>query len=120
MDIAMNSICHWDIPSTDFDKSQAFYGALFGWKFQPMPEQNYLLFMVEGGVGGGFNKVEKVSNDGIQVYILVEDIEATLAKVAELGGKTVIEKLKIGGGDHGYLATFTDSCGAQIGLWAKS
>ena len=115
----MNSICHWEIPSTDFDKSRAFYEGLFGWKTQPMPETDYVLFEIEGGVGGGFTKVDKVGDTVIFVYIQVEDIPATLAKVAGLGGKVLDEKMGIGGGEHGYMGVFEDCCGVRIGLWSK-
>ncbi len=116
----MNMICHYEIPSTDFDKSKAFYDGLFGWNVQVLPDMNYAVFGEAGkGVGGGFNKVETVNNDGIQVYIEVEDIPASLAKAKELGGDVLMDKQQISE-EHGYMAFVTDSCGVKIGLWSRT
>ncbi len=114
----MNMICHYEIPSTDFAKSKAFYEGLFGWTIQVMPDESYMMFGEAGqGVGGGFNKVEAVGSEGIQIYIEVEDIPAILAKAKELGGDLLIDKTAIPG--HGFMAFFGDSCGVKIGLWSK-
>ena len=115
----MNTICHYEIPSTDLDKSTAFYKGLFGWKIQQMPEMNYAVFGEEGkGVGGGINKVDKIDASGLKVYIEVEDIPATLASAKELGGQVTVEKTQISP-EHGYFAFFKDCCGAEVGLWSK-
>ncbi len=100
-----NSICHYDIPTTDFEKSKTFYEGLFGWKVQLMPEMNYALFMIEGGVGGGFMMTDNVKTEGIQVYIQVEDLTATLDMAESLGGKIVKPKAEIGG-DNGFYGFF--------------
>ncbi len=113
----MHSICHYEIPSTDFAKSKVFYESLFDWKLTEMPDGSYMVFEIEGGIGGGFNKVEQATADGIQIYIHVADIPATLAKAEELGGKTAKAKTSIS--EHGNYALFTDPCGAQIGIWSR-
>jgi len=115
----MHNLCHFEIPSTDLAKSRAFYEGLFGWKVQMMPEMNYAVFQVgEDTLGGGFNPVEAVVNDGIQIYIEVADIPATLAKAKGLGGTVVLEKTPISP-EFGYLAFLLDSCGAKVGLWSR-
>jgi len=115
----MNMICHYEIPTTDFAKSKAFYDGLLGWNVHLMPESNYAVFGEPGqGVGGGFTKVDKVVNEGIQVYIEVEDIPAMLAKAEGLGGKVEMKKTRISP-DYGYMAFFQDCCGVKIGLWSK-
>jgi len=84
-----------------------------------IPELNYALFEVKDGIGGGFNKVESiVPNTGYMNYIQVEDITETLKRIEEAGGKTVLPKTSIG--EPGYIAIFSDPCGARMGLWAKS
>jgi len=115
----VHNICHYEIPSTDFQKSKAFYEGLFGWKIEMMPEMDYAIFGVaDEKLGGGFNKVDKIVNDGIQIYIEVADIPATLAKATKLGGKIVLEKRQISP-EYGYMAFLLDSCGAKIGLWSR-
>jgi predicted enzyme related to lactoylglutathione lyase len=46
----------------------------------------------------------------------VEDIDAALAKVEQLGGKTVKPRQDIGGG-MGFTAYFTDPEGNLMGLY---
>ncbi len=116
--LATNTLCHFEIPSSDFVRSKAFYEALFGWKVEIMTESNYAAFRNDGGLSGGFNPVESITRDGIQIYIYVDEIEATLAKAVSLGGQILREKTEIGGG-HGCYAFLADTCGAQIGVWAR-
>jgi predicted enzyme related to lactoylglutathione lyase len=113
----VNSIVHWEIPSTDLAKSQAFYEALFGWEFEGF-SPDYLMFEVDDGVGGALQQVDTMQGPGIEVYIDVEDIEAALARVRELGGTVADPKTEIGGG-MGYWAAFLDPCGCRLCLWSK-
>jgi predicted enzyme related to lactoylglutathione lyase len=112
----MSKLVHWEIPSTDIERSKDFYSRLFGWKTSQW-SPDYALFEYDGG-GGGIALTETVPGPCIEVYIEVEDIPAALGKVVELGGKTVTEKREIGGG-LGFLARFTDPCGVLVGLWSK-
>jgi predicted enzyme related to lactoylglutathione lyase len=114
----MSKLCHWDIPSTDLETSKKFYGELFGWEFQQWSD-DYALFSVEDGVGGGFMKVESMPAPGIVAYVEVEDIDATLEKAVELGGKVAQPKTEIGEG-MGYMASLEDSQGGHMGLWSQS
>ncbi len=117
--LASNTLCHFEIPSTDFLKSKAFYEALFGWKVELMPTMDYAAFSNEGGLSGGFNLVDSVSRKGIQIYIFVDDIPKVLARACELGGEVLREKTEIGGG-HGCFAFLADTCGAQVGIWSRA
>ncbi len=114
----MDGICHVEIPCTDFEKAKKFYGDVFGWETQIIPEMDYAVFKVKDGPGGGFSKQLKVSDSGILFYIEVEDIEAALKKVDTAGGKTVKGKTEISP-EMGYFAIFTDSENNVNGLWAK-
>jgi uncharacterized protein len=114
----MNKLAHWEIPSTDLSKSTKFYAALFGWKMQSW-SGDYALFEVEGGVGGGIAKVDKMPEPGIDVYIGVGDIPAVLAKAEALGGKVEKPKTEIGGG-MGFYAFFRDPCGCRIGIASEA
>jgi len=113
----MNRMVHWEIPSTDVRKSADFYAKLFGWKMVPS-FGGYMTFEVEGGVGGGINPVDKMPEPGIDVYIGVDDIPATLKLAEQLGGRTAKPKTEIGGG-MGFYAFLTDPCGCRTGVWAK-
>ncbi len=116
----MNGICYVEIPSEDFEKAKKFYGGLFNWQFDYMKEMDYLVFKAAEGLGGGFCKgYSTADKPGILFYIDVEDIEVTIKKAEELGGKTIKGKTQISP-DIGYFALLADLEGNQIGLWAKS
>jgi len=116
----MNGICHVEIPSRDFEKAKKFYGALFGWECQDMAEMNYVTYKPPDGPGGGFDKsLEIAPKPGISIYIEVENIEATIKKAEDLGGKCVKEKTQITP-EYGYYAFISDLEGNRIGLWGKS
>jgi predicted enzyme related to lactoylglutathione lyase len=114
----MNMLVHWEIPSTDVQRSARFYADLFGWQMQSWSD-DYMLFSVEAGTGGGISKVDQVGAPAISVYIGVDDIPAMLAHVEALGGKIVRPKIEIGG-NMGFMAFFTDPCGCELGLWSQA
>jgi uncharacterized protein len=114
----MSHMVHWEIPSTDVPRSSEFYAALFGWQMQGWSD-DYMLFSVEGGMGGGISKVATMPAPAIDVYIGVDDIPATLAKAESLGGRIVQARQEIGGG-MGFMAFFEDPCGCRIGLWSQT
>src|SRR2546427_11213021 len=47
------SIVHVELHSADPAKSKAFYGEVFGWKFEEMPEMNYTMWRGGEEPGGG-------------------------------------------------------------------
>ena len=114
----MQKLVHWEIPSTDIEKSKKFYEKMFGWKFQQW-SQDYAMFEVEGGVGGGVSKTDKMPEPCIDVYISVEDIPAALKKAETLGARVERPKTEIGGG-MGFYAYLRDPCGCRIGIWSKA
>jgi predicted enzyme related to lactoylglutathione lyase len=114
----MDKLCHWEIPSTDVKKSAEFYSKLFGWKTQAFSE-DYVMFDVEGGVGGGIAKVAAMPEPCIDVYVAVADIPAALKKAESLGARTEKPKTEIGGG-YGFYAYLRDPCGCRVGVWAKA
>jgi predicted enzyme related to lactoylglutathione lyase len=113
-----HSICHIEIPAIDLAKATRFYQELFGWKIEMWPDSEYALFDTKKEPSGGIMKVDKVSPPkgmGITFYVLVDSIEDTLSKVAELGGKIVKEKNPVA--DMGWFGLFSDLDGNVIGIW---
>ncbi len=109
---------YWEIPTTDLAKTSQFLAELFGWKIAPSGD-NYVMFSVEGGMGGGIQQVDEPPGHGIRVYIQVDDIPARLARVEELGGEVLHAKTEIGN-DWGYWAEFRAPGGCRLGLWSKT
>ena len=113
-----HNICHVEIPTTDFDKAKTFYSNLFGWKITAMPNMDYLAFETGATPGGGFNKVDKVASageQGVLIYVSVDDIQGSLAKIMELGGNVVKEKTEIP--NLGWYALFVDPEGNLLGIF---
>lgn len=113
----MHGFCHIEIPTTDSKKSKEFYSKLFGWKINDS-NQDYVEFSTPDDDGGGFTTSSKPVQDGVVLYIKVEDIEKKLSEIEETGGKIVKGKTGISP-EFGFYALFTDSCGNIMGLWAK-
>ena len=115
----MNGVCHFEIPSRDFDKARKFYGELFNWKFSEMGDE-YLTFKPPDGPGGGFSKQNDFTDKhSIVFYIEVEDIPASIDKAKGLGGECLRDKTHIPP-DYGYYAILKDLEGNQLGIWAKN
>lgn len=108
-------VVHWEIIGKDGPKLQRFYGQLFGWKVNADNPMGYGLVDRKdaGGVGGGIG----ASPDGKQqvtFYVGVNDLEAYLTKVKQLGGKTVVPPTEIPG--MVTFALFADPDGNRVGL----
>ena len=109
-------IVHVEFSAKDREVSGKFYGDLFGWKIEQMPEMNYAMFEPGEGIGGGLNPVQEGNPAGtVVVYIGTDDIEASLAKAEQLGGKAIVPKTEIPG--MGWFGMFLDPSGDQIGVF---
>ena len=119
----MVTLVHFEIPSSDYDRSNKFYSGLFDWKCEKMESMDYVFIgpVEEGAIGGGFSKELKPSPEmGISLYFEVDDINSSLAKAVELGGTEISPKTGIGpNAEYGYYGVFKDLDGNSIGLWSK-
>src|SRR6267378_4441188 len=80
------SIVHVELHSADPAKSKAFYGEVFGWKFEEMPEMNYTMWRAENEPGGGIMQTMEGRPPQVLNYILAESVEDTLRDIKEPGG----------------------------------
>jgi predicted enzyme related to lactoylglutathione lyase len=121
-------VVHFEIPADDTGRAQAFYRDAFGWEIQPMPEFDYAFVITSpvddqgrpkepGEINGGMYQRNKDQPAPV-VTINVDDIDAALARVAELGGAPVGEKAAVA--DMGWAAYFTDTEGNVMGLWQSA
>ena len=115
--MSKHSFVHIEFAAEDPKASSEFYKTLFGWKIEAVPGMDYVMFDTEPGLGGGFPKVdgELYKKGDVIVYVSTDDIEATLAKVEKLGGKTLLSKTEIPG--MGWFAFFADPAGNRVGLY---
>lgn len=115
-------VVHFEIGCKDVKAAQSFYGALFGWSFDAMGPTAAMVTNLgpfaqpkTEGIGGHFNALGHEPHKYVTIYVQVPNIEATLAQVQKLGGKTVVPKTEVPG--MGHFSWFEDVAGNMVGLW---
>ncbi len=80
-------LVHFELPAADAGRATAFWSGVFGWEFgeSAMPGMEYYTTRTGEDQGGAVLSSE--GPFGIVVYFDTDDIEASIAKVRELGGK---------------------------------
>lgn len=116
-----NPVMWFEIPTTDLSRAIAFYNHVFDLelKAQPMGDMPMAFFSMQDesyGAAGTLVQTENYtpSEEGVLIYFSSDDIDATLARVEEKGGKIVTPKTSIG--EYGFIGRFRDSEGNRIGL----
>jgi predicted enzyme related to lactoylglutathione lyase len=116
--------CHFELHTTAYDAVLPFYEKVFGWHLETesdTPEFRYSIFPVAEGEHGAVmdESPHQAAGDPSYwaIYVAVDDMDATLAKVPELGGK-----VEMGPDDtpYGVLAVATDATGARFSLRSGS
>jgi predicted enzyme related to lactoylglutathione lyase len=106
---------HVEIPAKDTGKARDFWTGLFGWQYQEFPGPvEYHMTQITDDVGGAVYNNPEGNTDGIRVYFDVDDINASTAKVQELGGEAN-EPLPVP--SMGWFAGCKDAVGNDFGLW---
>lgn len=108
-----NPVVHWEIGGHDLDSMTAFYRALFGWETAGF-DADYRLVDAKEGIGGGFMRCREGMPSYVTVYVAVDDLDATLAKVVDLGGSALVPATPIPG--VGSFALFQDPEGNVVGI----
>jgi predicted enzyme related to lactoylglutathione lyase len=112
----MNSIVHFEIPFMDKDRAKKFYQDLFAWKLEEMPEMEYVMISVDGGIGGGMMK-RQYPDHKITDYFGVSSLIDTMAKVEKLGGKVIMGKTAVP--KMGYFALCMDTENNVFGIFEE-
>jgi predicted enzyme related to lactoylglutathione lyase len=115
----MPTIVHFDVPADDIGRAQAFYGSLFGWKFEKYqgPIEYYQIHTtamdgspgVYGGMGPRGEPGQQIMN-----YVGVPSVAEYLERVVQLGGTVLMPRTPIP--TVGSLAICQDSEGNRFGL----
>ena len=108
-------IVHVEFPSADADRAQRFWSGLFGWGFEDsgMPDMDYRIARVDENLGIAVFPSEKRTGHP-NYYYAVDDIEASRARIKELGGEAE-EKMPVP--KMGWFAVCKDSEGNEFHLW---
>jgi len=113
-DPTVNTVTWWEVPVQDLEKAKTFYTAVFGWGYAPFGE-GYEGILAGEQMIGGLSTSEEPVTDGVRIYVQVDDMEGTFAKVESSGGAVKTPRTEIGG-DMGWWGNFTDPEGRVIGL----
>ena len=111
-------VVHFEIMGRDGKRLQEFYATLFGWQIDANNPLNY--GRVQPGIGGPVEGVGGgIASTGdapprVSVYVQVVDLEETLARVEQMGGRRVLPPMDTPGGPT--IAQFADPEGNIIGL----
>jgi uncharacterized protein len=101
--------------SGDFDASKAFYRAVFGYAYQDVSEDGfrYAMLMVDGREVGGIGQHPQEGPPGWQTYFAVDDTDAAVATVTELGG-SVVQPIR--DSPYGRIGMVADNQGAVFSV----
>ncbi|MCW2811275.1 MAG: hypothetical protein JWP61_1733 [Friedmanniella sp.] len=111
--------CWVDLFTSDPEKAQAFYGAVFGWEFENSGEEfgGYLLARSGGHQVAGAMKNDGANGtpDGWTTYLATADVDAHVAAATAAGAVVVAPAMQVG--PLGSMAVLVDPAGGAFGLW---
>jgi len=110
-------VIHAEIRSTDPDATRAFFSDLFDWSYSDGAFPGYTF--VDTGANGALPTAIgplQGGTDAVLFFVGVDDVEATLARAEELGGRIVQPAQQVPGVVFGVLE---DAQGHRIGVAAN-
>jgi uncharacterized protein len=111
--------CWVDLASPDLEVSKAFYGGLFGWEAQVVPDEaagGYTMFTLRGKQVAGLGALFAEGQPPVwSTYISVDDVDKTAEAVLGAGGRVLAPAMDVL--DAGRMAVFMDSGGAAVSVW---
>jgi uncharacterized protein len=117
-----NDFCHMELNTDDLGRAKKFYSTIFSWKMEDQetgPGQMYTMIQPGSGPGGGMMlKPMPEAPNMWMVYVQVENIDETLAKVTRTGGKVIMPRTPIGA--MGHIGVIQDPSGAHLGIWTPA
>ena len=122
-----NAISWFEIPTTDIDRAQKFYEAIFDIKMAPVEMGDFKMRMFPltdpmNGVGGALAQhhgfLEPSAGSGTLIYLNANpDVQLVLDKVEAAGGSIISPKTEISP-EYGYMGIFMDTEGNRVALHA--
>jgi uncharacterized protein len=108
-------ISYLHIPTADPRSTAAFYADVFGWSIRDADAASPAFTDGTGHVIGHFVTDQPVAGEsGVRPYIYVDDVRATVERIAASGGG-VLERPFAEGGLT--VSVFADPAGNVLGVW---
>lgn len=108
-----------ELVTSDLAAARAFYSKLFGWSTKDMPvaSGSYATCQVGDASVAGIMSVPAEAK-GMPptwgIYVTVDDVDATLKQVEQLGGKVLMPPMEVPG--VGRMAVIQDPQGATLSV----
>ena len=111
------AFCWNEMIGRNTEASAKFYSGLFGWKSEPFHgDVPYTIFKSNGQpVAGLMACPDSQMAPQWLAYVMVEDVDASVKKAANLGAKIMLEPKDIP--TVGRIAVIQDPQGAEIGVF---
>jgi predicted enzyme related to lactoylglutathione lyase len=113
-------VVQWQIVTRDPQRATDFYSSLFGWSVDGNNALGYRRIDTGSsqGIGGAVWPRGDEGHDLVQLFIEVDDVDASAARAVALGGRVLVPKQELPDGDA--LALILDPGGLSFGLYAPA
>ena len=127
MNIKKNPVVHFEMPYKDSNRVASFYSRAFGWDMNNLGAAmgDYVIatttdvdannmITTPGNINGGFFPLTNETGQHPSLVISVDDIQESMQKIRDAGGKLLGEPADIPG--IGSYVSFTDSEGNRVSI----
>ncbi len=123
----MDRVCHFEVPYSEKERMEKFYGDVFGWQFLPAPGGMPYTFAITtevndqhkpekpGGINGGTYERNEAGSHSPVLVLEVDSCEQRIKDVEAAGGSNLMGPVPVG--DMGIYAQVKDTEDNIIGLW---
>ncbi|MEV7183596.1 VOC family protein [Kitasatospora sp. NPDC093102] len=112
----IGSPCWLDLGSPDIPATARFYGQVFGWTFQEIPDaMGYGFVQLNGRTVGAIGALNEGDRSSWTTYFRSADADATANAARQAGGQVLVEPMEVM--QEGRLAQFADPQGARFAVW---
>jgi predicted enzyme related to lactoylglutathione lyase len=111
-------VVHWEIEAREPAVLRGFYAELFNWRIEG--DDGAFFLRIPAGIGGpepgpaGHIRQSTSGRSGVNLYVQVRDLRASLERAVELGGTVVFEPFDVPDGPT--VAGITDPEGNALML----
>jgi predicted enzyme related to lactoylglutathione lyase len=121
MTVPLGHLAHFAINADDVAVARRFYGAVFGWRFEPWGPPEFFHISTADGTPPANAAALQARRDfapgrpttGFECTVAVDDVDAVTAAVRANGGEVLMEKTTLSG--IGDLVWFADPSGNVVG-----
>jgi predicted enzyme related to lactoylglutathione lyase len=109
-------VMHWQMVSTDPERTAKFYGKLFNWKITAGNALGYRVVetLNAKGIAGGIWPAPQGATSLVQLFIEVDNVETYVQQAVALGATVIVPTATLPDGD--VMAVVLDPVGLPFGI----